>query len=274
VPYEGFEANSTYGVQSTGTSWYNSAQASLTKRFSYGLQFLASYTFARLLDTEGGNTALSVDGFMPYGNQNVASARYGPSPSLRPHRLVISYVYELPKASGRFTGQILNNWSVSGATTFTSGHPVTIIETNAGNAFGINGSAEDMGQLAPGCVRSQLLTPGAVNKKINDYFNRSCVGTYPVIGSDGLATNFGNMRPGMVNGPAQANFDTSIAKEIPVGWFGHESNWLFRAEFFNIFNHPNFNDADNNVSDGASFGTITSTLGNPRIVQFALKYNF
>jgi hypothetical protein len=275
VPYEGFEANSTYGVQSTGTSWYNSGQASLTKRLSYGLQFLVSYTYARLLDTEGGNTALSVDGFMPYGNQNVPAARYGPTSSLRPHRLTISYVYDIPKvAPGGFTGQVLNNWSLSGATVFQSGHPLTIIETNAGNAFGINGSAEDEAELAPGCTRYQLKTPGAVNKKIGDFFNRSCLGPYQVIGSDGLATNFGNLHPGVLNGPGQANFDVSVAKQIPLEWSGHESNFLFRAEFFNIFNHPNFNDPDNNVSDGASFGTITSTLGNPRIIQFALKYNF
>jgi hypothetical protein len=275
VPYEGFEANSTYGVQSTGASWYNAAQASLTKRFSHGLQFLASYTYARLLDTEGGNTALVVDGFMPYGNQNNPRARYGPSSSVRPHRLIVSYVYDLPKlTSGRLLGSVANNWSLSGVTTVQSGHPVTIIETNAANAFGINGSAEDMGELASGCTREQLKMPGAVDTKITNYFNRSCIGSYRVIGSDGIATDFGNMRPGMINGPAQVNFDLTLAKQIPVQWFGRESNWLFRAEFFNIFNHPNFNDPDNNVSDGASFGTITSTLGNPRVIQFALKYNF
>jgi hypothetical protein len=82
------------------------------------------------------------------------------------------------------------------------------------------------------------------------------------------------MRPGVINGPAQANFDMAFAKQFPVSWFKRESNWQFRAEFFNIFNTPNFGDPDNNVSDGASFGVITTTLGNPRIVQFALKYNF
>jgi hypothetical protein len=59
-----------------------------------------------------------------------------------------------------------------------------------------------------------------------------------------------------------------------VRTFGRESGWLFRAEFFNLFNTPSFGDPDINTADGASFGTISSTLGNPRIVQFALKYNF
>jgi Carboxypeptidase regulatory-like domain/TonB dependent receptor/TonB-dependent Receptor Plug Domain len=275
LKYEGFEPNSTYSVQTTGAAWYNAAQASLTKRFSQGLQFLASYTYARLLDTEGGNTALIVDGMMPPGNQDVPTARYGPTPIVRPHRLVISYVYDFPKAPvGRFAGEVLNNWSFSGVTTVTSGHPLTIVGTNAHNAYGISGSEEDLGQLAEGCTRSQLKAPGATDKNLSSYFDRSCIGAYPVIGDDGLATDFGNMRPGVVNGPGQANFDMSFVKQIPMNLFGRESNWLFRAELFNIFNHPNFGDPDVNTSDGAGFGAVTSTLGNPRIVQFALKYNF
>jgi hypothetical protein len=113
-----------------------------------------------------------------------------------------------------------------------------------------------------------------VDKKLGGFFNRNCVGSYPVVGDDGIATGFGNMKPGLINGPAQSNFDVSFAKQIPVNWFDQESDWMFRAEFFNIFNTPSFGDPDINTADGASFGTITSTLGNPRIVQFALKYNF
>jgi hypothetical protein len=275
VPYEGFQPNSSYSVQNTGDSWYNSGQVSLTKRLSHGFQFLASYTYGRLFDESGGNTALVYDGFMPYGNQDNPRARYGPSPSIRPHRVVISYVYDFPKVTSRpIVGQFVNNWSLSGATTFQSGHPVTIIETNSRNAYGLSGSGEDLGELAAGCTRPQLKTSGTVASKLGDFFNRSCVGSYQVIGDDGLATDFGNMRPGVINGPAQANFDMAFAKQFPVNWFKRESNWQFRAEFFNIFNTPNFGDPDNNVSDGASFGVITTTLGNPRIVQFALKYNF
>jgi Carboxypeptidase regulatory-like domain/TonB dependent receptor/TonB-dependent Receptor Plug Domain len=275
LPYQGFEPNSTYRVQSTGTSWYDSAQVSLTKRFSHGLQFLASYTYGRLFDTSGGNTALVFDGMVPPGNQNDPKARYGPSPSIRPHRLVISYVYNLPKvAPSGFAAQILNNWSLSGATTFQSGHPLSIWGTNARNVYGISGTEEDLGELAPGCTRYQLKVPGAVDRKLGGFFNRSCIGSYPVVGDDGIATGFGNMKPGVINGPAQANFDVSFAKEIPMNLFGRESAWLFRAEFFNLFNTPSFGDPDINTADGASFGTISSTLGNPRIVQFALKYNF
>ena len=275
LPVEGFEPADSLQLQTSGSSWYNAAQVSLTKRFSNGLQFLASYTFSRLLDTEGGITGYVGIGANPPGNQDVPSERYGPVSSVRPQRLVISFVYELPKVvHGGFAGSILNNWVLSGVSTIQNGHPLTIVGTNGNNAFGISGYGGDLGQWAGGCTKSNLETPGSVVSKLNGYFNSSCIGAYPVIGADGIATGFGNMGVGLVNGPGQINFDLALTKQFPVGWFGRESSWLFRSEFFNAFNTPNFNDPDVNTSDGKSFGVITSTLGNSRVIQFALKYNF
>ena len=113
-----------------------------------------------------------------------------------------------------------------------------------------------------------------MSSKLYNYFNQSCIAPYPIIGADGIGTGFGNMGVGLVNGPGQINFDLSLAKQFPVSWFGRESNWLFRAELFNAFNTPNFQDPDLNTSDGSAFGRISSTLGNSRVIQFALKYNF
>ena len=275
VPVQGFEPSELDALQTSGSSWYNALQVSLTKRFSHGLQFLASYTYARLLDTEGGQTDGSVAGGYAPGNQDNPSAHYGPVSTIRPHRLVVSFVYDLPKVfRGGFGASLLNNWSLSGVTTIQSGHPLTILGTNANNAFGISAYGEDFGEWAPGCTKSNLETRGSVVSKLNNYFNQSCIGSYPVIGADGIATGFGNMGPGLVNGPAQVNFDLALTKQVPVTWFGRESSWLFRTEFFNAFNTPNFNDPDVNTSDGSAFGVISSTLGNPRIIQFALKYTF
>jgi hypothetical protein len=111
-----------------------------------------------------------------------------------------------------------------------------------------------------------------VDKKLAGFFNRSCVGSYLVVGDVGIATEFGNMKPGVINGPAQAKRVVCQADsdEFVRPWIG----LVVRAEFFNLFNTPSFGDLDINTADGASFGTISSTLGNPRIVQFALKYNF
>ena len=275
VPIEGFTPIGLDSIQTTGSEWYNALQVSLTKRLSRGLQLLASYTFARLLDTEGGATINTSNGALAPGDQYSPSARYGPASTVRPHRFVVSFVYDLPQViRGNFTGALLNGWSVSGVATALSGHPLTISSLNANNVFGINGYGVDRPEFAPGCTKSQLEAPGSVTSKLNNYFNQACIGAYPVIGSDGVATGFGNMGVGLVNGPGMSNIDLALTKRIPVKLFGRESNWEFRAEAFNAFNTPHFADPDTNVADGPAFGVVSSTIANPRILQFALKYNF
>jgi hypothetical protein len=276
VPIEGWAPYGLQTLQSEGESWYNALQVSLTKRFSHGLHFLASYTYARLLDTEGGDTIGAAVSFniLP-GDQNHPSARYGPSSTVRPHRFVASFVYDLPKVpTGGFAGAVLNDWSVSGVVTILSGHPLTLLSLNADNAFGITGYGQDHPEWAPGCTKSQLETPGSVKSKLNNYFNQACIGSYPVIGSDGIATGFGNMGSGLVRGPGEGNIDLALSKRIPMRLFGRESNWEFRAEAFNAFNTPHFADPDTNVADGSAFGVISATIANPRVLQLALKYNF
>lgn len=88
-----------------------------------------------------------------------------------------------------------------------------------------------------------------------------------------MATDFGNSRMGILHGPGQVNTDLSLIKTFPLP-FREGMDMEFRSEFFNAFNHPNFQDPDLYVSDGPAFGRITETYGNPRIIQFALKVNF
>jgi hypothetical protein len=273
VPIEGFDATGLQSVQTEGASWYNALNVSLTKRFSHGLQFLASYTFAKLLDTEGGYTIQSGAGnTLLLGDQNSERARYGPSSTVRPQRLVVSFVYELPKPfSGGLPAKLLNNWGLSGVATYQSGHPLTIYGVNATNVFGINSG--DRVQLASGCTHAQVGTKGSVNSKLNNYFNTACIAPWPVVGDDGIATGFGDSGVGIVMGPDQRNWDLAVTKRIPVGWFHRESMWEFRAEFFNAFNTPQFADPDTYTAD-STFGIVSGTAVSPRILQFALKYNF
>jgi hypothetical protein len=183
--------------------------------------------------------------------------------------------------SHRFAPVIFNNWSISGVATLLSGHPLTPLSLNANNAFGISTYAGDRPEWAPDCKKSKLETAGSVKSKLNDYFNQACIGDgngdltyYPVIGDDGMATGFGNMGVGLVNGPGMKNLDLALIKRIPAHWLGVESSWEFRAESFNVFNTPHFADPDINVADGAAFGVISATIANPRVFQFALKYQF
>ena len=79
----------------------------------------------------------------------------------------------------------------------------------------------------------------------------------------------------MILGPGQFNFDTTLGKTTRVGGIHEDAMLQFRAEFFNLFNHPQFNiPAGLNFGAPGNFGQITSTSVNPRLVQLALKYVF
>ena len=146
--------------------------------------------------------------------------------------------------------------------------------------YGINGTGADRAQLAPGCTYNQLLNSGPVANRLNAYFNNACIlrtatgaAKCNVIGSDGRATDFGNSGVGIVPGPGQHNFDVSVIKRTPLKSLGENGNIEFRTELFNAFNTPQFAPPNTNVST-STFGVISATAVNPRIIQFALKLNF
>jgi len=277
VPILGFTPQGLVQIESEGASWYNALEVSVTKRFSRGLQFLVSYTFAKATDTDAGDVGLSAGGNnLPFGDQNNPASNYGPSALVRPHRLVASYFYQLPtpKNKGAFVKGLLGGWAVSGVTVYQSGHPMFLVTVNATSAYGI---ALDRPEFAPGCDRSKVLTPGSVQSKLDNYFNQKCFAPLPVLpaseGGDGTVTDFGNVGNGIVRGPAQANWDLAVIKNTFVRWPTEGSNLEFRAEFFNAFNHPQFADPFPGIGLNGS-GVITGTSVAPRIIQLALKYNF
>jgi hypothetical protein len=266
VSYEGFASSQFFSSQSTGSAWYNALEASLSKRFSHGLQFLASYTFARDLTNTGYNGTVFGYGGVVYGNNNDPRFDYGPDSFIRPQRFVFSAVYEFPSPSDRHSlrGQALGGWRLTGVETIQSGHRLPLLNLNPASVYGI---IYDVPDIVPGCA---LETSGSTTHRLNNWINHSCVTSPPIIGDDGMGTDFGNSRMGILHGPDQVNTDLSLIKLFPI----HEAiNLEFRSEFFNAFNHPNFQDPDLYFSDG-SFGQITETYGNPRIIQFALKVNF
>ncbi len=278
VPIQGFTAPGLNDVDSSASSWYHGLEASLSKRLSKGLQFLASYTFAHAYSTTGRSTAAGGTSGVN-GDQNNPLANYGRSEFDREHRFVFSYVYNLPniQTSNSLARGVLHGWSLAGVTTIQSGAPLTFTGTNSNNVYGITA---DRAQLAPGCTNDTLLTSGSTQSRLANYFNRACIlrnaaGTaiWTVVGDDARATGFGNSGVGIVVGPGQNNSDVAIIKRTPLRLLGESGNIEFRTEFFNVFNHTQFSNPSTNVSS-AAFGTITSTAVNPRIIQFGLKLNF
>src|SRR5437899_5345111 len=137
VPIEGFDPTFSTLVESGGSSWYNALGVGLSKRLSRGLQFLASYTLASALETNPGYATGAFAGGSRLGDQNSARANYGPDGFIRPQRLVVRYVYDVPApaSSSSFKGRALGGWSVSGVTTFQNGQRLTLTDTNVLNAF-------------------------------------------------------------------------------------------------------------------------------------------
>ncbi|MGH9534932.1 MAG: carboxypeptidase regulatory-like domain-containing protein [Terriglobales bacterium] len=283
LPYEGFAPNGALEIESSGRSSYNALEVSLEKRFSHGLQLLAAYTWAAALENDPGYvTGAQLDGGKLVGNQNDPSANYGFDPFIRPQRLILSYVYELPGPKGGWSRGLLGGWRVAGVTTLQSGDWLTFSETDASNAF-LGPGAADFPDLASGCTHTNLISPGPVSSRLNHYFNTSCFAAPPVITADG-ATAFGDLGPSVARGPAEQDFDIALIKSVPLG----EARQLqIRGEFYNAFNTPSFSDPETNLgtatgnasgastlSVGNTFGTITTTSVNPRIVQLAVKFFF
>lgn len=298
VPFQGFASQGAFDIETVGASWYNALNASLSKRFSHGLQFLAAYTWAKSLTDATNSSIGTMQGANLDGNQNDPRARYGQDAFIRPQRFVLSYVYTLPGPANHLSlgGRFLAGWALSGVTTIQSGQRLTLVLSNPNNVFGVgNGALNlDLAQIVPGCTASQLLTGGSIQHQLatgENYFNAACVTTPPIIGDPeppltpgacGTAsvcpqgTTFGNASPGIVPGPDQVNFDFALTKRTPLG--SKEGRDLeFRAEFFNVFNHTQFalnNITNTNFGSPGTFGVIQSTSVSPRIIQLALKLNF
>jgi hypothetical protein len=271
VPIQGVPSESLFATESEGSSWYNGLEVSLTKRLSQGLQFLVSYTFSKTLDSDGADiNGTSAGNANTLGDQNSSRQRWGRASFDRTNRFVFSATYSLPAPETGLKRSLFGGWALASVVTVQSGTALTLSYTNATNVFGITG---DRAQLAAGCTKSQLVTPGSVNSNLNHYFNSSCFATPPVIGADGIGTTFGDSGTGIVNGPDQANADLALSKAIGVGWPREGSALLFRAEFFNALNHPQFANPDAQLGS-PTFGVISNTSVNARIGQLAVKFSF
>ncbi len=244
---------------------YNSLQTSLTRRFSRGLSFLASYTFSKSLDvTSGGGNPSAFDLSFITNDQANPNNAYGPSDFDRTHRFVLSFVEQPPDLHrGPWLARTLfSQWRFSGIFVLQSGLPITPIDSSAGTIYG-----NSVSEVRAECTGANPSSAGSVESRLNGFFNPAAFAPAPVIG-DG--TGFGSCGTGIVRGPAQRNLDLGIQRSFRAT---ESSKVEFRAELFNLTNTPNF-DLPTRDFSSASFGAISSMASNPRFVQLALKYDF
>jgi hypothetical protein len=271
VPYMGFAPTGLTGACSCTDTKFNSVQATLNHQFSHGLQMQAAYSWSRdLTDTS----------FVAYNNPGPGN--WGPSAQYHPQRLAVTYSYQLPLGNHNgMVGKVANGWSIAGVTVVQDGTPLTPTDTLGGTVYGTPSTST--AEYAAGMGASNIGNPGNDQARLGCSNTTTCTGWFnraafasamPILGTDGKATGYGDGGFGTILGPGQFNFDMNLQKVTKVGGIREDGTLVFRTEFFNIFNHPQFNNPAVVDASKANFGQINSTSVNPRLIQFALKYMF
>ncbi len=279
VPYVGYQAVGLQGTAYDLISNYNSLQVTVRKQFSHGFMMQGAYTYSKSLTNENQLTA----------NMNDASntaAQYGPSYFNRPSRFIMNYSWDLP--FGKHTGaldKLLGGWSLSGVTTIQSGNLFTVIDSRNGTIYGTSSTTTSGGYASayfcPGITQSNLYSTGGVESRLGGPSGGSgwfASNAFCVAPSVGDGTGWGNSGPGMAKGPGQFNFDATLQKITKIT---ERQSIQFRAEFFNLFNHSQFNPPNTALFasplpdvNSPNFGRLTTTSVNPRVIQLGLKYVF
>jgi hypothetical protein len=237
------------------TSDYHGLQAKLNKRFSGGLQFLASYTFGKSLDHAG---APASGGGAVGGPQSVTlfDQSRGPSGFDVKHRFVLSYVWELPFGEGRKFANggplkpILENWQFGGIVTLSTGRPFSLTLST-----GVNNGAPSW----PNRTGDGRLDSPTVDKW---YDTAAFVAPPP--------NTYGDVGRGVLYAPGTQTVDVSLSRNFPIA---KRYRVQFRADAFNLFNTPQFG-FPNAAIGSPTAGRITTTIGDNRSMQFALKLDF
>jgi len=248
-----------FSENTVANSNYNGLQISVEKNFSHGLMFQASYTFSKAID-QGAS-------FENELNPINANATRGVSLLDAKNRFVFSPVWQLPipKKEG-FAGKVANGWQLSAIVTYQSGFPIRVQDQNDG---------ELMSSIFFESTNTPYMTAPLqrLNPKTNAgnyWFNTAnfCdpTGTSPC--PQQLGT-FGNTPHALCCGPSLNNTDLVIAKLTPIT---EKLNTEFRAEFYNTWNHTQFENPDGNFSD-STFGQVLKAR-DPRVMQFAIKFLF
>jgi hypothetical protein len=251
--------------ESSANSSYNALQVRFQQRLDFGLSVLSAYTWAKSIDNASSFFSSAGDPNFPQDSFNTAAERGRSNFDVR-HRFSLSYGYDLPFGKGRtfLAGDgvlpvILTGWQTFGIVTLQSGRPFTVAllsdidQSNTGRStlgFGANDRPNVVGN-----ADVSHHTP-------DQWFNPSAF-AFPAFGS------FGDAGRNILDGPGFANFNVSLMKTTRLK---EGLDLQFRAEAFNLFNHPNFNLPDNFLGS-PTFGRILSAQS-PRHIQLGLKLLF
>ena len=244
---------------------YNGLQTNFKQRMWRGLELNANYTFSKALSNargffgsagvaQGTSTSTPVNSRDPEDN-------YGPAFFDARHIGSVAGSYDLPFGRERQIGAdwnrvldaVAGGWSLAFAYTAHSGYPITVVD-GANPSLQASRSTERPNRIGSGEVDSPTL---------ERWIDRAAFVTAP------LGT-FGDSGIGILRAPSYWNVDLSVSKRFAT--LGRQY-LMFRGEVFNLLNHPNMGPPVNNIQSQA-FGTITTTVNDPRTVQLVAKYYF
>jgi hypothetical protein len=251
-------------------SIYHSMQLTVAHHFAGGLYLQSAYTYSRSIDDA---SSVSVAFVSIFNDQNNPRGSRGLSDFDHRHRSITSFVYELPfyKNAGGIKGRALGGWQTTGVLTVQSGAPFSVLDSSGGSVFASDGGSPFTPGFAPGFNCGNAVTHGSNEARLNGFVQPAAFVKAPVVGSDG-STGFGDVPRNCFIGPHQANMDLTVGKTFRIG--EHQSV-LFRTDFLNVTNHPSFfNPPATDIENPSSLAKIVSTVGNPRFIQFSLKYSF
>lgn len=242
---------------------YHALIARLERRFTRGASFVAGYTLGKSIDAASGLNGTN----QPQDNYNLKAERGLSDFDVR-QRFVLSNTWELPFGSGRrwanggWPARILGQWQLANILTLQTGQPMTAILPTALSGTQSNGTDRPDLVFNPNWGLNQ--------RNPERWFNTDAFQTPPVFfDASGAFSIPGNEGRNVITGPDFKNWDVSLERHTRLG---ERANLVFRTDFFNLTNHPNF-DRPGLIFDTSNFGRISSAQ-NSRQIQFSLRLNW
>jgi hypothetical protein len=270
-PYNPPNYNAILLMGDVGQTHYNSMQIKAeTRTPKYGLYALVAYTYSRTYDnglSDGLGSELSAPYFPLPNWQNLD---WSLSQINLNQSFTGSIIYDLPFGKGKMLGSnwnqvtntFLGDWQATLIERISSGFPVPLIDSANDSGTTFNTGGNDYNYNRPNQVGN--CNPYAANHAQYQWINQACF-VAPAAGE------LGNAARVPVSGPDFVNSDFSVIKQFPLQ---REMGLNFRAEFFNLFNHPEYGSPINDINEGSLFGKVNSTVNNPRLIQLALRLSF
>jgi len=275
VPYLGFHSiRQTENIQS---SHYNGFQAQIHSQIRNGLQLQAAYTLSRAIDPATGNNG--VGDLNNFDNPYNVHYDSGPSGLDRRQIAFVNFIYDIPflkDSPNKLLRSTVGGWQVSGIVTLQTGTPIHISEGGIQNcAQGANNDPVKCAGSLAGTGNISSIIPNADNRPNVNGSVRYPKTAASWFGSSAFsptaAGTWGNLPFNSVRGPGRQNWNLSLFKSFLFSE-SRGSKLEFRAEFFNAFNHTEFNNVSNTFTNG-DFGAVTSAH-DPREIQLGLKLYF